>query len=328
MFHLFFLLSSLLFSSSSALLSEFQIPPIFCGLRTCCFIVAFFLCFYRPSFPVPKIYKMLHKILITLFILFTSIQSHNHRRRRDDSEDVDDIRNTLPCDVVCEAQWKSEFHTNFHRLYDTQYFEIPLDSTIVKNRASLKMFCSSTQQKYACFRRDCKIHRTPWSPDKHICVRNYEQFDKNINCLSLTDRYVQKECSTICDKNITLSHIEKQRLHELRLSHPAITALEEQNNECHFIACHQMCHEYVVSKLCIDSASSARELLKKYYDSYLEREYTALRKNGHGTIFSSFCRRVTPEQNENAITPNMTVYNNGILDIMKNDIRNIFQNLV
>uniref|UniRef100_A0A8R1HQ70 Uncharacterized protein n=1 Tax=Caenorhabditis japonica TaxID=281687 RepID=A0A8R1HQ70_CAEJA len=260
------------------------------------------------------------------FIFFTIISfclCHIGRSRRHFS---DEYRISTPaCDVVCEGQWKSEFHVNFHKLYDTEYFEIPLDTTIVKNRANLKLFCSSTTQKYTCLRNECNISRTPWSAEKHICVGHYDNFDRNINCLSLTDKYVQKECSNVCNAiKIELSQLEINRMTEMDFSKQEKNEFIEQNKHCNFIACHQMCHEYVINKICIDSAASARAVVKSYYDAYLNREYTSLNKDDHDELYSSFCRRVTPGQDENAFTANMTRFNNLTLDRMRNDIRSVF----
>lgn len=105
-----------------------------------------------------------------------------------------------------------------------------------------------------------------------------------------------------------------------------------------FFSCYNF-QEYIISKICIDSAAAARAVVKSYYDSYLEREYTSLNKDDHDELYSSFCRRVTPGQDEvasihlwmivtssfqNAFTANMTRFNNLTLDRMKNDIRSAF----
>ncbi|CAB3399754.1 unnamed protein product [Caenorhabditis bovis] len=229
----------------------------------------------------------------------------------------EDFRPNSPaCEVVCEAQWKSEFHLNFQRLYDTQYFEVPLDPTITKSKANLKLFCQSTRQK------------TSWSPEKHVCLGQLENFERNINCLSLTDRYVQRDCNNVCNNlRIEISPNEEEVINELKLTRPERNTLVEQNEHCHFISCHQMCHEYIINKVCIDSAAAARSLVKNYYDAYLEREHASLKKNDHDELFSSFCRRVTPNQNENAYAGNMTQFNNDILDRMKGQIREIFSKL-
>lgn len=60
--------------------------------------------------------------------------------------------------------------------------------------------------------------------------------------------------------------------------------------------------EYIISKVCIDSAVAARSVVKSYYDSYLEREYTELNKDDQDELYSSFCRRVTPGQDEVAFS--------------------------
>ncbi|CAI2357380.1 unnamed protein product [Caenorhabditis sp. 36 PRJEB53466] len=255
--------------------------------------------------------------------IFSFCIGHIGRARRNFHEDY--RISTPACDVVCEGQWKSEFHANFHKLYDTEYFEVPLDTTIVKSRANLKLFCSSTAQKYTCLRKECKIGRTPWSAEKHICMTHYDQFDRNINCLSLTDKYVQKECSNVCNSiRIEISQPEIDKMVELEFDKQDKSLFVEQNKHCNFIACHQLCHEFIINKICIDSAVSARSAVKAYYDAFLQREYTSLNKDDHDALYSSFCRRVTPGQNENAFTSNMTRFNNLTLDRMKNDIRSAF----
>ncbi|EGT53037.1 hypothetical protein CAEBREN_30341 [Caenorhabditis brenneri] len=264
--------------------------------------------------------------IITYILLAIVCFGYCHKSRPKRHFSSEEYRiNTPSCDVVCEGQWKSEFHANFHKIYDTDYFEIPLDTAIVKNRASLKMFCSSTIQKYTCLRKECRILRTPWSAEKHICIGHFDNFDRNINCLSLTDRYVQKECSDVCNSiRIEISQAEISRMAEMEFSRQEKSEFIEQNKHCNFIACHQLCHEYIINKVCIDSAVSARSVVKSYYDSYLEREYTALNKDDQDELYSSFCRRVTPGQDENLYTANMTRYNNLTLDRMKNDIRSAF----
>ncbi|CAD6189180.1 unnamed protein product [Caenorhabditis auriculariae] len=274
----------------------------------------------------------MRRFSLSCFFLFVFIHfgssSKTSRARRSHDDDDSGIIDTPPCDVICEAQWKSEFQMNFGKLYDTQYFEVPLDTVVMRNLDSLKTFCSSTQQKYACFKRECDIHRFRWSPAKHICIAQLAEFEKNNQCLSKTDRFVQRECTEVCDNlEIRVSPLETTKLVSLGVSSNERTAYIDQNEHCYLIVCHQMCHEHVISKVCGEKAADARSLVKNYYDAYLQREYNALLKEGHEKLYSSFCRRVTPHQHENAVTPNMTRWNNRSLDRMRSEIKKVLANI-
>uniref|UniRef100_A0A1I7X485 CPG4 domain-containing protein n=1 Tax=Heterorhabditis bacteriophora TaxID=37862 RepID=A0A1I7X485_HETBA len=254
-----------------------------------------------------------------------------HRQRSMESEEEGELvtnhhpRTTPPCNTLCEAQWKHDFHVTFHRHYETEFFDVPLDNIILANLSTLSSFCSLTEQKYACLERECLITKHDWTPEKHICIDELEKFRENIHCLSKTRQSVHTHCQSVClklESLSVLSQIEINYLIRMKMQQTAKDEYIEQNKACHFIACHQMCHKRIISRLCSHGEiQDAREMIRDYYDSYLRKDLAELENSQHGELFSSFCRRVTLEENENAFISNMTNHNNQVLESIRREIK-------
>ncbi|CAI4226002.1 unnamed protein product [Auanema sp. JU1783] len=261
-----------------------------------------------------------------IFVLSGTVPIH-HRKRSFSSENTDS--RSPSCEVLCQAQWKSDFQVTFQKIFDHSYFESPLDPTVLSSKKSLNEFCSITHQKYRCLKNDCNIKTLEWTPDKFICVDKLKRFQENNRCLSRTSAVIRKDCNHVCANVETgLSKKEKDYVKAKKLTKAMLAHHESQNRFCQVISCHQICHERVIGHLCEDrDKKSAQQLVTEYYEAIFSRDWAGREDTRTENLYSSFCRRLTKGLNENEFISNMSDYNTKILDKIGSEVTRMLKDI-
>lgn len=98
----------------------------------------------------------------------------------------------------------------------------------------------------------------------------------------------------------------------------------------------QFFQEMTIVHSCDESErEGARDMVKNYYDAFLQNDWKEIQESRHETLYSSFCRRITKGLNEvcninkiahrsvlqNSFVLNMTRYNNQQLERIKIEVK-------
>ncbi|CAJ0583839.1 unnamed protein product, partial [Mesorhabditis spiculigera] len=270
------------------------------------------------------------KKLLVLILLANCIDTHPRRhQRREVARNSDESKATeASCETQCDAQWKDDFQVLHGKPFDLNFFDVPLDLTVISSRKELTSFCGITTQKSSCYKNECGHRKLEWTPERHICELHYQEFKNSINCLSKTKEIVHKECSTVCDRVVQqrISPAERKFLEQRKLSREGLREFERQNGICTFVSCHNMCHEKVVLHKCEPAEKHKTvKLINAYYQEYMRKEFEIFALPDHQVLFSSFCRRITPDEDENEFVPGNGAYNNRTLSRISNAVRQVVE---
>ncbi|CAJ0959056.1 unnamed protein product, partial [Mesorhabditis belari] len=277
---------------------------------------------------------MYRALLIVGILLVTaeSISRHHHRRRSlpdDQSSEMMTKVISPSCELLCEAQWKSDFQIYYDKMYDSGYYDIPLDPAVISSKSDLVTFCRLTEQKYNCLKTQCKITDFPWTPERHICKLHADNFKASITCFKKTKDIVHDDCSSLCDRlTPRISPAEKRFIENRKLPRQAVKEFERQNSACLFVACHRLCHEKVIEHKCYPSErAKALETVAEYYDEYMRKEFEIFALPDHNLLFSSLCRRITPDEDEEEFVTGNASYNNRTMNRLINGVKIVIQTI-
>ncbi|KAI6243800.1 hypothetical protein M3Y99_00044400 [Aphelenchoides fujianensis] len=241
---------------------------------------------------------MLFSLLLTALLAALS-EAIPSRLRRDQSWHEGGRPSRVPqCQLNCDAQFRRDFHMQFSKPYETEFFDFPIDPLISSSQANFAGFCRLVNETHECYRNECNLATAITSPHSHICVQKRADFEAALNCLNQTSR--QMNCHTGCSRMARRSINSTDEEAETRgMIQVDVESFHEQNLRCRFQACTLECREQLVRSHCSsEEAERTLRTVRNYYIADLASDWDEFRKDSKAHLFSRFCRRMLNDQDD------------------------------